>query len=99
MAGAYSADLRERVLAAASVRNTATEIRIVADGALIANHARRFGRDQLICDPWHHLPILERKPGALRNGAPFLDWEPPFSLCATTSSSSPRGTGPSSSCS
>ncbi|GAC1485165.1 MAG: hypothetical protein NVS2B11_10950 [Acetobacteraceae bacterium] len=26
------------------------------------------GRDQLICDPWHYLPILERKPGALRNG-------------------------------
>jgi hypothetical protein len=59
---------------AVSVRSTATEVRVVADGAVIADHARRFGRDQLICDPWHYLPILERKPGALRNGVPFLDW-------------------------
>ena len=62
---------------AVSARSTATTVRIVADGAVIAEHARRFGRDQLICDPWHYLPILERKPGALRNGAPFLDWDLP----------------------
>ncbi len=62
---------------AVSARSTATKVRIVADGAVIAEHARRFGRDQLICDPWHYLPILERKPGALRNGAPFLDWDLP----------------------
>ena len=65
---------------AVSVRSTATEVRIVADGAVIAEHARRFGRDQLICDPWHYLPILERKPGALRNGVPFLDWDLPTSI-------------------
>ncbi|MGL6044167.1 MAG: IS21 family transposase [Sandaracinobacteroides sp.] len=62
---------------AVSVQSTATQVRIVADGAVIAEHARRFGRDQLICDPWHYLPILERKPGALRNGVPFLDWDLP----------------------
>jgi transposase len=65
---------------AVSVRSTATEVRVVADGAVIAEHARRFGRDQLICDPWHYLPILERKPGALRNGVPFLDWDLPTSI-------------------
>jgi hypothetical protein len=65
---------------AVSVRSTATEIRIVADGAVIAEHARRFGRDQLICDPWHYLPILERKPGALRNGVPFREWELPIAI-------------------
>jgi transposase len=65
---------------AVSVRSTATHVRIVADGAVIAEHARRFGRDQLICDPWHYLPILERKPGALRNGVPFLDWDLPSSI-------------------
>ena len=62
---------------AVSVRSTATQIHVVADGTLIAQHARRFGRDQLICDPWHYLPILERKPGALRNGTPFRDWDLP----------------------
>jgi len=28
------------------------------------------GRYQIIYDPWHYLPVLVRKPGALRNGAP-----------------------------
>jgi hypothetical protein len=65
---------------AVSVRSTASEIRVVADGAVIAQHARRFGRDQLICDPWHYLPILERKPGALRNGVPFREWELPVAI-------------------
>ena len=63
-----------------SVRSTATQVRIVADGGVIAEHARRFGRDLLICDPWHYLPILERKPGALRNGVPFCEWDLPASI-------------------
>ncbi len=25
-------------------------------------------------DPWHYVPVLARKPGAPRNGAPFKDW-------------------------
>lgn len=65
---------------AVSVRSTATQVSVVADGMPIAQHARRFGRDQLICDPWHYLPILERKPGALRNGTPFRDWDLPASI-------------------
>lgn len=43
----------------------------------IAEHPRQFGRNQLICDPWHYLPVLEKKPGALRHGAPFVEWELP----------------------
>jgi transposase len=65
---------------AISVRSTATQVNVVADGTVIAQHARRFGRDQLICDPWHYLPILERKPGALRNGTPFREWDLPRSI-------------------
>lgn len=60
-----------------SVRLCAQQVRIVAEGQLIAQHGRRFGRDQLICDPWHYLSVLEKKPGALRNGAPFQDWDLP----------------------
>ena len=52
----------------------------VADGTLIAQHGRRFGRDQLICDPRHYLPILERKPGALRSGTLFRQWDLPQSI-------------------
>ena len=62
---------------AVSVRLTADQVRVVAHGEVIAAHGRLFGRDQLICDPWHYLPVLEKKPGALRNGAPFVGWDLP----------------------
>ena len=31
-------------------------------------------------DPWHYVPVLARKPGALRNGAPFKDWLLPSAM-------------------
>lgn len=62
---------------AVSVRLTAEQVRVVAQNEVIAAHVRLFGRDQLVCDPWHYLPVLEKKPGALRNGAPFVNWDLP----------------------
>jgi transposase len=53
----------------------ANHIRFYADGRLIAEHPRVFGRDKTLCDPLHYLPVLERKPGALRNGRPFREWK------------------------
>jgi transposase len=50
------------------------------DGAIVGEHPRRFGRGKTIYDPWHYVPVLARKPGALRNGAPFKDWPLPASL-------------------
>jgi hypothetical protein len=50
------------------------------DGVVVAEHARRFGRGQTIYDPWHYVPVLARKPGALRNGAPFKDWLLPANI-------------------
>jgi transposase len=50
------------------------------EGAVVAEHPRRFGRGQTIYDPWHYVPVLARKPGALRNGAPFQDWVLPAGL-------------------
>jgi len=41
------------------------------DGEIVADHPRCFGRDRTIYDPWHYLPVLVIKPGALRNGAPL----------------------------
>lgn len=60
-----------------SVHLAADRLRIVHDMQTIAEHPRQFGRNQLICDPWHYLPVLEKKPGALRHGAPFVEWELP----------------------
>ena len=47
---------------------------------MVGEHPRCFGRDQTIFDPWHYVPVLARKPGALRNGAPFKDWVLPSGI-------------------
>jgi transposase len=65
---------------AVRIRAYADRIVIRCDGEVVADHARSFGRDRTIYDPWHYLPILARKPGALRNGAPFQDWSLPPAL-------------------
>ena len=58
----------------------ADRIVIRQDGEIVGEHARRFGRDQTVYNPWHYVPVLARKPGALRNGAPFKDWVLPLAL-------------------
>src|SRR3546814_18588675 len=55
----------------AEVHAYATRIVIRQGNDIVAEHARRYGRDQTIYDPWHYVPVLAKKPGALRNGAPF----------------------------
>ena len=51
---------------------------IVAEAQVVAEHVRVFNRDkstpgQTIYDWRHYLSVAQRKPGALRNGAPFLE--------------------------
>jgi transposase len=58
----------------------ADRIVIKQDGLIVGEHSRRFGRNQTAYDPWHYVPVLSRKPGALRNGAPFKDWPLPGSM-------------------
>jgi hypothetical protein len=58
----------------------ADRIVIRQDGRTVAEHSRAFGRGDTIYDPWHYVPVLARKPGALRNGAPFKDWVLPAAL-------------------
>ena len=62
---------------AVDIHAYADRIVIRQGGEIVGEHTRRFGRDQVIYDPWHYLPVLKRKPGALRNGAPFKDWALP----------------------
>lgn len=56
---------------------SATTIRFMVDSQLIAEHSRRFQRGGISYQPLHYLALLERKPGALRNGEPFMDWALP----------------------
>ena len=62
------------------VRSHAERIVVLFNDEVVADHPRQFRRDQIIYDPWHYLPVLVRKPGALRNGAPFKDWDLPAGL-------------------
>jgi transposase len=56
-----------------SVRLYPERVVIVADQAIIAEHRRMQDRDHVVYDWRHYLPLVEKKPGALRNGAPFAD--------------------------
>ncbi len=58
----------------------ADRVAIRQDGRIVAEHARSYARGETVYDPWHYVPVLARKPGALRNGAPFKDWVLPAAL-------------------
>jgi transposase len=63
-----------------TLRAYAERIEIVHDERIVAEHVRSFDRYQTIYNPWHYVPALAHKPGALRNGAPFADWSLPAGL-------------------
>ena len=51
---------------------------VAAEGQVICEHRRIINRShdapgQTIYDWRHYLAVIQRKPGALRNGAPFLE--------------------------
>jgi len=69
---------RNRYSVAARAVRRAVQVRAYADrivvrlgDEVVAEHPRCFGRDRTLYNPWHYLPVLVHKPGALRNGAPF----------------------------
>ena len=62
------------------LRAYADRILVFLNGETVGSHPRCFGRDRTVYDPWHYLPVLARKPGALRNGEPFRNWELPDAL-------------------
>ncbi len=58
----------------------ADRIVIRQDGRIVGEHRRSFGRGETVYNPWHYVPVLARKPGALRNGAPFKNWVLPAAM-------------------
>jgi len=56
-----------------SVRLYPDRLELYGDDVWVASHGRLLDRDQVSYDWQHYLPLLERKPGALRNGAPFTE--------------------------
>ena len=61
-----------------STRLYPDKVSVVANDTVVASHERLFEREQVRYDWQHYLPLVERKPGALRNGAPFADMPTPL---------------------
>lgn len=61
-----------------SIRVYPERVDLVAHDQIVASHLRSFERNQTRYDWMHYIPIIERKPGALRNGAPFADMPEPL---------------------
>jgi transposase len=61
-----------------SLRAYPTEVVLVAEGQVLARHARCFDRYQTHYDWRHYISAVQRKPGALRDGAPFADMPDPL---------------------
>jgi len=55
-----------------------TRVGVAAGDALVASHDRLPDKGQVGYDWQHYIPLIERKPGALRNGAPFADMPAPL---------------------
>ena len=55
-----------------------TQICVVAGGSIVATHERLTERGNVRYDWQHYISLVERKPGALRNGAPFADMPTPL---------------------
>ena len=83
---------RNRYSVPASFANRPVSLRIypdrlviVAEGHVICTHERIIERShrqpgRIIYDWRHYLAVVQRKPGALRNGAPFVEMPEPFRL-------------------
>ena len=56
----------------------ADSIKIVHDNAMAACHIRLLDCDQVSYNWQHYIPGIEKKPGALRNGAPFAELPAPL---------------------
>jgi hypothetical protein len=56
-----------------STRLYPNEVVIVSDDGVVARHVRCNQRGQVVYDWQHYISLVQRKPGALRNGAPFAE--------------------------
>jgi hypothetical protein len=67
-----------------SVRVYPERIVVAAEGQIVCEHRRVFARSHerksttTVYDWRHYLAVVQRKPGALRNGAPFAELPPAF---------------------
>jgi hypothetical protein len=59
------------------IRGYVHEVIIGCGSEEIARHPRSYDREDLIFNPIHYLPLLEKKVGALDQAAPLVGWDLP----------------------
>jgi hypothetical protein len=79
-----------------SLRVYADRLVVAAEGQIVCEHQRliernHHGAGQTVYDWRHYLAVLQRKPGALRNGAPFLELPAAFKRLQATLLKQPGG--------
>jgi transposase len=59
------------------VRGYVDAVVIGCGGEIVARHPRCYDREDMIFDPVHYLPLIEKKIGALDQAAPLAGWDLP----------------------
>lgn len=59
------------------VRGYVDRVVIGCRGEVIARHPRCYDREDMVFDPVHYLPLIERKINALDQAAPLAEWDLP----------------------
>ena len=59
------------------IRGYVAEVVIGCGGEIIARHPRCYDREDMVFDPVHYLPLIERKINALDQAAPLAEWDLP----------------------
>jgi transposase len=59
------------------IRGYVDQVVIGCRGEVIARHPRCYDREDMVFDPIHYLPLIERKINALDQAAPLAKWELP----------------------
>ena len=62
------------------IRGYVDQVVIGCAGDVIARHLRCYDREDMVFDPVHYLPLLEKKIGALDQAAPLANWDLPESF-------------------
>jgi transposase len=60
-----------------TVKGYVERVEVVADGQVVARHARSYGRGEKVLDPLHYLVTLGEKPAALDHAPVYRDWQLP----------------------
>jgi transposase len=61
-----------------STRLYPNRVEVATNEAIVASHARLANEGHICYDWQHYVALVQRKPGALRNGAPFADMPAPL---------------------